>query len=260
LWDAVSAIEAGLRVSSHKKISRPESPDNVLRGFVICGICGSKIPRMHNKKVYADGRTWECYYFMCPLRHQHPGDRPFRSIRDDVLHDAVFPMVVERLQSSANLAAIIEKQAKRQSNPRQLLDKEISRVSGELETINQRLSRLYESYVEKLLSEAEYVGMKSEYERRADTLRQSIENLSRRVATMSDVSDNRWLKAVRAFKNPKELTREMVEAIIERVMPFENNRVEVVWKFKDEYELIESCASAGREGQNGNGTLLENLA
>jgi len=247
LWDAVNAIERGLKNIYPGKKPANSDKENIFKGYVICGICGTKVPRMYNKKIYKSGEIWEQYYFMCPLKSQHHDI--FRSIRSDVLYNAVFPLVAERLRSAANLGAIIEKRAKRQSNPSRLLDLEISRTSRELETINLRLAGLYESYVDKLLSELEYVGIKAEYERRGDALRQHIETLSQKSATMSDVTDNRWLKAAKAFQNPTELTKEMIEALVEAVKPSSTTSVEVVWKFKDEYALLEACANFGKDGE-----------
>jgi len=130
-----------------------------------------------------------------------------------------------------------------------VLDSQITKVSRELETINQRLAGLYESYVDKILTEGEYVKIKAEYEGRAENLRQRVDELSQRAAVVANVSasDNRWLKAARDFQNPTELTREMLEAIVERVVIHSPTRIEVVWKFGDEYAFLESCATDAGE-------------
>ena len=60
-------------------------------------------------------------------------------------------------------------------------------------------------------------------------------------------SNNRWLAAARSFQNPAELTREMLEAVVERIVITDPENIDVIWKFKDEFKLLESCASAGEE-------------
>jgi len=86
--------------------------------------------------------------------------------------------------------------------------------------------------------------MRETYEKRAESLCQSINELSRRAAVVEDVSvsDNRWLKAVRDFQNPVELTREMLEAIVERIEVSGSENINVIWKFNDEFSLLEKCA------------------
>jgi predicted nucleic acid-binding Zn-ribbon protein len=249
LWEAVQVIESETRKTYATSAKRPDRGENIFKGYVICAVCNSKMSRQHSKKVMVSGKVWEQFYYLCPIERQHPAGVSFRTIRADTVTDAVLPLVVEKLQSAANLGAVIEKRMKQQANPRAALDSEIARASRELETINMRLAGLYESYVDKLLTESEYVGMKSEYESRIESLRDRMDELSRRASVMSDVSasDNRWLKAARDFQNPTVLTREMVEALIERIEVNASDRVDVVWRFADEFELLKKCASQGKE-------------
>ena len=249
VWDAVQTVEAETRKAYANSALRPERTENVLKGHVICGVCGSKMSRQYNKQIMVSGKVWERYYYLCPISRQHSAEQPFRSIRTDTLTDVVFPEVAKRLKTAANLSAVIEKRSKQQSDPRAALDSEIVRTSRELETINNRLAGLYEDYVDKLLTESEYTGIKSEYENRTESLRQRMDDLSRRAAIVEDISasDNRWVKAAKDFQNPVELTREMVEAIIDRVEVSGPDRIEVFWKFGDEFDFLKNCASKEKE-------------
>jgi DNA invertase Pin-like site-specific DNA recombinase len=246
LWEAANAVEAAARESHADCVRKGGEPENIFRGFTVCGICGAKIPRLHNKKTDVYGHHYEYYIYTCPLKRQHPAEPVYRSIRAEALYDAVFTPVAEELQRARNLGAIIEKRSKRQANPRAALDAEINRAARELETINQRLAKLYENYADKLLTEMEYIGLKAEYERRAESVRSRTEDLSRRAALVSDVSEsnNRWLSAARAFQNPTELTREMLEAVVERIEVYDPGTVKIIYKYKDEFEMLKSCAEA----------------
>jgi len=279
LFDKVQAIDAAVRLEYEASGKRPERPPNHFKGFTICGVCGSKMSRSYNKKKLIHKDPWERYYFTCPIGRQHKLSddaiaRGFRSIPEDVLVDIVFPLVAEELRKAANLAAIIEKRTKSQVNPRALLDKEITRISNELTAITERIGKLYEDYVDKLLNEREYVAMKAKYEGRAEVLRQNIDSLSERAAVVADVSasNNHWLKAARDFQNPETLTREMLEAIVDKILIFSPSHVEVVWKFGDELRLLESIVNAGasedvatvsdtktgeENGQHGNSTRAQ---
>ena len=162
----------------------------------------------------------------------------------EVIRDLIYPVVAEKLQTASNLAAVIEKRSKRQVNPRAALDSEISRAARELETINERLAGLYENYAERILTEQEYVRVKAEYERRAGSLHQRMDELSERAAVVAGgaVSENRWLKAAREFQNPVALTKDMLDAIVERIVVYGPERINIVWKFTDEFALLETCA------------------
>ena len=249
VWDAVQTVETETRNIYASGALRPKRAENVFKGYVICGVCGSKMSRQYSQKTMVSGKLWETYYYLCPISRQHAARQPFRSIRSCIITDTVFPLVADRLRSAANLGAIIEKRAKQQTNPRCELDSEIARASRELETINGRLAKLYEDYVDRLLNEQEYVRIKAEYEQRAESFRQRLEELSKRAALISEASasDNRWLRAARDFQNPAVLTREMVEAMIERIEVSGPDRIGVVWKFNDEFDLLKDCALQERE-------------
>jgi len=244
LWEAANAVEVARRKEYFEDRPRRELPDNLFKGFLVCGTCGNKLVRLYSKKVNPSGKAYEYYNYNCSLKRQHPMDQQFHMVRLETIYDAVFPLVTQRLAMAANLGAVIEKRAKRQANPRAVLDAEISRVTRELASINTRLAGLYENYADKLLSEQEYVRIKAEYENRAAALRKRTEELSQRAAVVADVSasDNRWLSAARAFQNPTELTREMLEALIEKIVVNSPIDINVIWNHRDEFALLESCA------------------
>jgi hypothetical protein len=249
LWEAANKVETTTQVAYAKCGRRDDLPDNIFQGFTICGVCGTKIPRQYSTKVMVSGKVWESYYHTCPLHRQHPADQPFRSIRSDALYEKVFPLVANQLLMASNMVAIMEKRSKRQDNPRAALDAEISRVAQELEANNDRLARLYEDYADKTLTEQEYVRHKTRYEQKAVSLRQRADELSQRAAVIGNVSEsnNRWLAAARSFQNPSELTREMLEAIVDRIVIKDINNINIVWKFKDELDILKSCTTVGEE-------------
>jgi len=246
LWDRANAVEAERRKLhiSYKKDKAP-LPKNIFQGLLVCGHCNTNMQRIHNAKTMKNGNHFEYYYYGCFALHKHSEGQLYKKVKLEEIYDLVFQLVNNTLQKASNLGAIIEKRARQQVNPRVALESEIIRTSRELETINQRLAGLYESYVDKLLSEVEYVSMKVTYESRFEVLRQKINSLSMQVATVTDISasENRWLSAARDFQNPTELTREMLGAIVEQIKVYSTERVEVVWKFRDEYAILRECVA-----------------
>lgn len=56
---------------------------------------------------------------------------------------------------------------------------------------------------------------------------------------------NPWLAAFGGLGRPFHLTKELAASLIERVTIYENNRVEVLLRFRDEREQL--LAAAGKE-------------
>ena len=245
LWEEANAVNDARRKEFFEDRPRRDLPDNIFKGYLVCGSCGTKLTRRYCHKVNRSGKEYKYFHYLCSLKHQHPEDEQFPMVRFETIYDTVFRLVADELRSAADFAGIIEKRAKRQSNPRAVIDSEISRAARELSTINDRLANLYANYVDKLLNEMEYVRIKAEYENRAVSLRERTEELSKRAALISEASsaDNRWLKAARDFQNPTELTREMLEAIVDSITVSGPERIDVKWKFRDEFALLKTCAS-----------------
>lgn len=267
LWVAVNAIEDETQ-AKYAKCGRRDSHDmpvNIFRGFTVCSVCGAKISRLYNKKVNPSGKTYEYLQYKCPLHRQHPSDSPSRPIRSEALYAAVFPAVADQLLLASNLGAVIEKRAKRQENPRALLDAEIAKATRKLQETTDRLAGLYENYADKVISEQEYIRFKADYENGAAALQARLTELSQRAALQEDVSvsNNHWLAAARSFQNPTELTREMLEALVERVVITNTEEIKVVWKFSDELALLQDCAENEEggvtDGECG-GVVFENIA
>ena len=238
LWEAANAVKG----ESYADKNTEKLPANIFRGFLNCGICGKRLTRKHSKTKGGGGKFNEYYFYFCPVDYQHRDER-FKYTSFDKINDVLFPLVTAELKRAANLGAIIEKRTKSQTDPRSVIQGEISKTAHEIENISGRLSRLYENYVEGLLIETEYIIVKSEYERRTAALREKAERLSARASVLSDVSDNPWLKAARDFQNPKALTREMLEALVEQVTVFGPGNIKVAWKYRDEFALLEACAT-----------------
>ena len=244
LWEAANAVETDRHKEFFEDRNFTELPDNLFRGFLVCGVCGYKLSRRHSVRVNPSGKRYEYYHYSCSLKQQHPQDQQFPMVQYKDIYDVVFPQVSDRLKLVANMGAIIEKRAKNRQNLRAALDAEIAVSSRELEKKNEQLAKLYDNYAVKIVNEREYLQHKSRYEREAESLRKRLDDLARRVALMADTfdSDNQWLKASQEFISLKTLTREMLEALVEKIVITHAGEIDMVWKFGDDYALLQSCS------------------
>ena len=244
LWEAANVVEDARHKEFFEDRKFTEPPDNLFRSFLVCGVCGYKLSRRHSARVNPSGKRYEYYHYLCSLKHQHPQDKQYPMVQFKDIYDSVFPQVANRLKLVSNMGAIIEKRAKSRQNPRAALDAEITASSRELEKKNEQLVKLYDNYALKIINERDYLQLKSRYEREAQSLRERLDDLARRASLMADTfdADNQWLKASQDFISPKILTREMLEALVEKIEITHAGDIHMVWKFDDDYTLLESCS------------------
>lgn len=101
--------------------------------------------------------------------------------------------------------------------------------------------------MEGLLSEQEYWDLKGRYQAEIQKSEESLQCLDReRGAARELTPENRFLTAFRQFPDPKELTREMAEALIQRIEIGENQQVSIIFRYRDEYRALTDAIGGGR--------------
>lgn len=106
---------------------------------------------------------------------------------------------------------------------------------------------LYESYVGDLLSETEYIEMKARYEADAARYKAQLEILQDEnfMHNQQLTPQNKWLTAIRQFKDERVVSREMAVALISKIIVSGYNSTEIIWNFKDELAAIEKYVERG---------------
>jgi len=91
LWEAANKVVAERR-AANDCTPKYAHPENILSGFLVCGVCGSKMTRFSTK---SKGKHY--YYYECRLSRQHNEIQRFPRLRDKYLKDVVFDLVKKQL-------------------------------------------------------------------------------------------------------------------------------------------------------------------
>ena len=214
-----------------------ENTENILKGLVCCADC--KRPLVRYKNVSHEKKLW--YTFICPTHANDIGSCPLKNIRED----ALFPMLLQAIQTQIALAADMEALIRRvNSSPK--YRKQTATLQGRLDAAKKALKRcnglydsLYQSYVDKLMTEQEYMTLKRRYKAEAEEAERLIEALTRRqAAEAAHTPENPFLAAFGSFRDADTLTREMAQALIERVYVDGDSNIEIVFRYRDEYKEL----------------------
>ena len=214
-----------------------ETTENILKGLVCCADC--KRPLVRYKNVSHEKKLW--YTFICPTHANDIGSCPLKNIRED----ALFPMLLQAIQTQIALAADMEAIVRRlNSSPK--YRKQTATLQGRLDAAKRALKRcnglydsLYQSYVDQLMTEQEYMTLKRRYKAEAEEAERLIETVTRRqVAEAAHTPENPFLTAFCRFRNEDTLTREMAQALIQRVYVDGGSNIEIVFRYRDEYKEL----------------------
>ena len=219
------------------RFSHLETTENILKGLVYCADC--KRPLVRYKNVSHNKKLW--YTFICQTHSNDITSCPMKNIRED----ALIPMLMQAIQTQIELAADMDELVRRvNSSPKHR--KRTADLQGRLDSAKKALKRynnlydsLYQNYVDKLMTEQEYITLKSRYRAEAEEAERLIEALTRQQAEESEhTPENRFLTAFGSFKGEDTLTKEMAQALIERVYVDGSSNIEIIFRYRDEYRAL----------------------
>ena len=227
--------EFSARIEQNKHLKNKE---NIFKDIAICGDCKCKLVRrrrIKNDELY--------YYFSCTTYETNSGYKCTRKhiVEADMI-EAVYAAIRNQIDVVASVDDILEKvnSDARYQNRKDNLANEIRKVKAQIERLTSLRSSLYDDYIEQLLTEQEYLYAKAKYEKEEDALKDRLNELllQQKKYGQTYSYENRWLSSFRAFRDEKELTKEMVSALIETVELYADRSIQVNFKFRDEYEEL----------------------
>lgn len=214
-----------------------ETTENILKGLICCADC--KRPLVRYKNVSHNKKLW--YTFICQTHANDITSCPKKNIREE----ALIPMLMQAIQTQIALAADMDELVRRvNSSPK--YKKQTTDLQGRLDAAKKALKRynnlydsLYQNYVDKLMTEQEYVTLKSRYKAEVEEAERLIEALTRQQTEESEHTPaNRFLTAFGKFKGEDTLTKEMAQTLIEQVYVDGNSNIEIIFRYRDEYKAL----------------------
>jgi len=220
-----------------------EKPELLLKDLVFCADCGK--PLFRYKCVTSKGK-YVHWIYQC-RSHETLMNCPAKYIDEVNLYRTVYDTICLELQKAAKVSGVIEKLS-RESNHKSRLsqfDTEIGECEREIKRIAGLRQSVYEDYAAKLLTLSEYQFATEKYAADTEKLKARLEaaQQGKKEYSQNSTPANKWLAAFMRFMNSKELNYDIAHALIERVVVSDRDKVEVIFKFRDEYAAI--CEYSG---------------
>jgi len=229
---------------NYDKSKHIRSDKHLFQGLLVCGRCGSALVRKKST------RNSEKFSFICPIKYKSLADCSIGSVREDELLDITLSSIKMQIEAAADLSAMVERLNKSlaKQNHKHDLPKQMAILQNEIKRLTNLKAALFESYVDNLLSEDEYIYSKGRYMEQIDKARTSLEQLQEESVMQSETltPNNKWLQAFRRFTDHNELSHEMVNTLISRVVVRSNNELDFIWNFRSDYEAVCEYTNFGK--------------
>ncbi len=240
-FNAVQKLAAERKRAYHERLGCYDNlgtTPNILRGLIFCADC--KRPLVRYKNTYY-GTKKPYYTFICPSHSDALDSCPKKYIRETELKDVLWDTLKKQLELAADLEKRVRKYSHSQAaiDKAQTLEREATAARQTLERAQMLYDSLYQNYVDRLMTELEYVEMKRQYRADVEQAKARLKEIEqRRQSASRQAGKNPWLMEFGRFKGATELTDELAHTLIERVEVDANNNISVSLRYQDEYQAL----------------------
>ncbi|HJB90788.1 MAG TPA: recombinase family protein [Candidatus Eisenbergiella merdigallinarum] len=206
----------------------------IFSGLLFCGECGGSLLR----KTVPSGRKKYIYY-ICST-HKNNKTCYSYNLRDVVLNEIVLESLKRHIQEVIDLSDLLDmtETARLKQAGMQKLQARLKKKQEEIERYQTLLRSLYESLTDGIIDRQEYEDLKKTYARRRAEAEEQAETVQRKME--QDWEDNllgrSWMEQFKKHANITELDRRIVVSLIERILVYHDRRVEIVYRFQDEFQ------------------------
>ena len=232
-----------------KREERRAADTPLFRGILFCGDCGSQ---MRYSRCYHKNKSHGSYYCgaydygRCAGRHTISQEKlkkiVWQSMQDQLLLYCEYRKIPELLQSKGGAGQLED------------CRKELQSLTLQVNSRRAKRERLYEDFTTGILSPEEYMALKKKFDDEYQELSAKANEVQARMIRLkkSFSGGNAWLQSVGLLEGQPEITPELVAALLERMLVYQNEsgdiRLEIQYKYGEDMALLQSACDALKGG------------
>ena len=215
--------------STHGKNGFNHARFNLMGKRIVCADCG-KVMGFRTEGVKHDKKFYRCKTYLNTVQSVHEKCTNHK-ISLDKVNQAVFDTIHEHMKIGIEAENIVKRMNARTENVKKydIYAKEADRIRKELQKTTEVKAGIFEDYKDHLLDEEQYVQVTERYAAKIRELSARLDEVLKVQAEYSSQYhiDEDWKALVDKYINKRKLTKEMVEAFVEKVVVHENADIEI---------------------------------
>ncbi len=207
-----------------------------LAGLLECADCGGPVAR---RVVSSNGKKYS--YYVCGRYKKQKGCSS-HEIKVEQLEEAVLVLLRNQIQMVEDLGGCLEKLKNspfRTINQKKVSER-LNKLEDEKEKYHRLKSTLYEDMKDGLVSKEDYSDINASYDHRIKNIEESIKQVNREIKDFQFDSAGKmpWMDDFTANKNITKLTREVAVKLIEKIIVYEDKRIEVLFCHREKMDMF----------------------
>ena len=204
-----------------------------LSGMIFCGDCQKAMVRRKNSG--ASGRTVQ---YICSTYNKGQGCSR-HGIREKDVENLLVDTINKHIREIADMDALLRQVDDMDICSEDVLanDQELIQKHEELEKCQRMQISLHKDLLEGIISQEEYEQFCNIYQEQYLRIEDSISAVRKEIEnSLHKKAESRaWMERFTKLGNIEDLTRSMVVSLIEKVIIYEDKRIEIICNYSDKY-------------------------
>lgn len=229
---------------------RNEKPD-FLQGLLYCGHCGNKM-NMYRKTVKLVDSVGHYSTYVCRRSATYGADDPAKNVKAEDLEAMVLELIKQHIAVYVDARDRLRTLNKKPEavGKRTELERKVSDCESRKDKVGDLIQNIYEDFRDGVLSEDEYLEMKSGYVAEIERLDADMAELREVIETYSPAydGDSGMAEVFSKYIGIETLNRAVVEAFIKKITCYSKEWFDVEYTFADKLqELMELGKQRGAD-------------
>ena len=115
---------------------------------------------------------------------------------------------------------------------------QIAKLEEEIERYQKLKLRLYEDLSDGIIDKSEYFEFRNSYTKIIEEKQEALLRVKKEMkqSVTTGATERNWVTLFKQYENIEELNRRVLMALVDRILIYEDHAIEIVFKYKDEYQ------------------------
>lgn len=224
--EAFSTVQKAIH--KERRSSNVKKSNSLFHRKIQCGYCGLAMTRKKSSNPY----------YVCETYKNNPESAcPDERIYENALAEVVLAAIRKQAQLFRRTEAEMQKKQGKAAKRRHTLQEKISDLRSVIGMKSQEKMQAFEDMVSDLITQGAYRAKCERcdaYIRNTEAKISALEEQQKKEEIVRSPAADTFL----TYTNLRTLTREIADALIDKIYVYSNQAIEIVWKFKDEYKKV----------------------
>lgn len=223
-------------------------------GFVRCGDCGENMVKRSTTKK---GKKY-CYYHCSTYKNKEGCSSHL--ISEKMIYEVVLDSVKKQIALLTEAEEIIKKNGMNtyKKVESRSLEQQLMALYEEVERYKDLKARLYQDMVDGIVSREEYHEYNQRFTKKmqkAEKAKQETEEKKEKLSA-EEKRMHPWIEDFKKYKNIQSLDRKAVVTLIEQIIVYSKEQIEIQFKYSDEMQEMIEAVQIIRERQERKGEFV----